>query len=291
MELEKAKSLIIVMLLAFNIFLLCNNLNYFNGQGVRNETVENAELILNDRGVVLECSIPKSPRDLHRLKYGSSALDRTELANKLLHGEFSADDSNSIENAEAEFKRGDKKIVFNSDTEFIFTDKNPSSVVNVDSVERAQKYVWKMLEDAGLLSRGYIVDELQKNKDGSVSVTYIESFDGMLIFDNYCSVIVTDKGITQIEYCKRQIIGFSPQIAENQADAYQVLLSHFTEASSVVITGIDIGYKYSCDNMMEHVQSTEKLPLWRVKIKGKVKPLYLGDFNALEQPEITLNAG
>ena len=46
MDVAKAKNIVIVLLIVLNIFLLYNNLTFVRGQGVRRETIENAEAIL-----------------------------------------------------------------------------------------------------------------------------------------------------------------------------------------------------------------------------------------------------
>ena len=276
MDLAKAKSVIIVMLIAFNIFLLFNNLTYYNRQGVQKETVENAAAILNARGIRLESSIPMYSKGTHRLKYGKGKLDRAEMAAKLL-GESYVEDSDG----EA-FEYGDKKLVFSSDTKFVLTDGKPGLDFNVDSADEVEKLARAYLKDSGLLSGKYVVDELKQSQDDSMVVTFIEDYDGFLVYDNYCTVKVTAKGITRIEYGKLQITGFSPEKVEDLTAAYQVLLANFKEGSGQVITSIDIGYKYTYDQSMEEMESMEMLPVWRVKIKNTLEPVYLGSLDTAD---------
>lgn len=284
MDLAKAKSVIIVILLAFNFFLLFNNLTYYNGQGVRKETVENAAAILKARGVTLESSIPTNPKGSFRLVYGNGKLDRTDLAEKLLGESYvAASDGKGFEYA-------DKKLVFSSDTEFVFTDGKPALEADAGNADEAKKAARKYLEDKGLLSGKYVVDELTRNQDGSLVVKFIENYRGFLVYDNYSTVTVAAKGITRLEYGKLQIIGFSADKVEDLTAAYQVLLANFKEGSRQVITNIDIGYRYLPDHSMNGVESVELLPVWRVKIKGASEPVYLNAFDAGKEPSADLNA-
>ena len=115
-------------------------------------------------------------------------------------------------------------------------------------------------------------------------MTFVENYDGFLVYDNYCMVTITSEGITKLEYGKRQINGFTTVKIEDMADAYQVLLANFKEGSDQVITDIDIGYKYQGDQIMDNIQYAELLPVWRIKIKGASEPLYLSTSDAGKEP-------
>lgn len=270
MDLAKAKSVIIALLVAFNFFLLFNNLTYYKGQGVQKETIKNTEAILKARGVTLECPIPAASKGTHRLEYGNGKLDRSAMAVNFLGGLHVADDDGNG------FEYAGKKLVFSSDTEFVFTDDNPASEIDVEVEDVVKKAALEYLKNKGLLGGKYVVDELKRGQDGSVVVNFIEVYDGFLIYDNYSKITVTGKGVTQLEYRKLQIIGFSAGKVEDLVAAYQVLLAHFKEGSEQVITSIDNGYKYTYEYSIDGMESAELLPVWRIKIKGDPEPQYLG---------------
>jgi regulatory protein YycI of two-component signal transduction system YycFG len=276
MDLAKAKIVVIILLLAFNIFLLVNNLTYQRGQGIQKETIESTIRILNARGITLECNIPTTAKAAHRLIYGNGKLNRNEIVSKLL-GESYVEAGNVDE-----FSYADKRIIFSCPTEFVFTDGNPDLEVNVDTDPRAEKAARDYVKDKGLLSGKYVVDEVKRYQDGSVVVSFIEDYNGFLVYDNYCTVTVTAKGVMRLEYGKLHITGFSPYKVEDLAAAYQVLLANFREGNGQVITKIDIGYKYSDENSMEGSELSELLPVWRVKLKNVPKPKYLGTLDAVE---------
>lgn len=271
MDLARAKIVAIVLLLAFNIFLLVNNLTYFKGQGTQRETIESATRILKTRGIGLECSIPNTAKGAHLLVYGNGKLDRKEMVVKLLGELYEEGDSGE------KYSYADKRMIFSSSTEFVFTDGNPGLEVNIETDVRAEKAAREYLRNKGLLTGKYVLDELQRYRDGSVTVVFIEEYKGFLIYDNYCAVTVTAQGVTRLEYRKLQINGFSQDKVEDLAAAYQVLLAHFKEGNGQIITNIDIGYKYSNENLMEGAAISELLPVWRIKFKNKAEPVkYLG---------------
>ena len=271
MDLAKAKSVVIVMLLAFNIFLLFNNVTYSKRQGIQSETIENVEKILKTRGVTLECRIPTASREAHRLEYGNGGLDRDAIAAKLL-GE-----SYMVSGGGGQYGYGGKEIVFSGSTSLLFTDDKPASAVDIGDDDKVTKAALKYLKDKGLAGGTYVVDALERSRDGSVVVYFIEEYDGFLVYDNYSTVTVTAKGITRLEYNRLQIKGFTAERVEDFAAAYQVLLANFKDGGKQVITDIDIGYKHSDDYSMNGKESVELLPVWRIKIKDTPGPLYLGN--------------
>ena len=68
----RAKNIILLLMIALNIFLLTYIIAYANSWGVSNETIQTAEKILSGRGINLECEIPTYCSDTQRLKYGKS---------------------------------------------------------------------------------------------------------------------------------------------------------------------------------------------------------------------------
>jgi|LSQX01.3.fsa_nt_gb regulatory protein YycI of two-component signal transduction system YycFG len=268
MDGAKAKNVVIVLLLAFNIFLLFINLTFVRGEGIRKETIENTEAILSQRGVTLECSIPTTSNALNRLEYTIEKLDRNSIAMRLLGGQF------EVSNQGDEFFHESKKLRFISDTQYEFTDSQPGSNVDLTSDERARRAAQSFLKDSGTLDGGkYIEDGLTRNQDGSVTVAFVESYEGYLIFDNYCIVTLDQKGVRQLLRGRLQVKGFTVKSGE-RFEAYQALLARFKMGSSVVITAIDSGYKLE-EAMTDGVESVEMLPAWRVTVKGKSEPLYL----------------
>lgn len=314
MDVAKAKRVVIALLIAFNIFLLVNNLTFVVGQGVQKETIQSAEAILKQRGVTLECSIPTTPGGLHRLEYSYSKLDRQALAQTLLGSGYTVtgQEASNVQGVASvqdyEFEHSERKLQFISDTEFIYTDDQPAAILDISSEEKVRKVAQQFLEEAGLFEGKYVVDSLtrgrkgvvdqdgsddqggsngqsdsdgQGNSDaqgGSATVVFIKNFDGFPVFDNYASVTLDQNGVQRLEYGKVHVNGFTQESIE-RFDAYQALLARFKMGSDLAITAIDSGYKLE-DSSMNGVESVEMLPVWRVRIKGQSEPEYLYPFDS-----------
>ena len=115
MDVSKAKNVVVVLLVAFNIFLLVNNFIFHNSQSVSRETLENTRIILAQRGVVLECEIPSEPGGNNRFVYIKSELDREAVAGKLLGENYEVTGDGS------QFYDSNGKIVFSDMDRFVYT--------------------------------------------------------------------------------------------------------------------------------------------------------------------------
>lgn len=267
MDLTKAKSVIIVLLVAFNVFLLANIFIISGRQDVHAKTIMNAELILNKRGVMLECEIPAVSSGTRRLEYGNEEIDRTGAVKKLLGKEYEISGGGTV------FEHLGKKIVFKSGTEFEYADEQPSPDTDIRSDDKAAEAAMRFLKDKGLAEGKYVVDEIKKDTDGNVTVYFIESYDNMLLFDNYCIVTIGEKGVSRLVYSKLKVNGFTQNKVE-KFEAYQALLAYFKGDGKQVVTAIDNGYKLN-GYSMDAIESIELLPVWRIKIKGEDEPVFI----------------
>jgi len=267
MDISKAKIIIIVLLAAFNIFLLVNIFIISGGQDIHANTIKNTELILSNRGITLECDIPRITGGFRRIEYGNGEIDRTSVAKKLLGKEYKISGEGEI------FEQSGKKVVFKGGTKFEYTDGQPASATDIRDNDKAAAAALQFMKDKRLLEGKYVVDEIERDADGNVTVYFVEIYDNMFLFDNYCIVTIGEKGVSRLVYSKLEVNGFTQNNAE-EFEAYQALLGYFEGNGKRVITAIDKGYKLNgCP--MEEIESIELPPVWRVKIKGEADPVFI----------------
>ncbi|NLH97236.1 MAG: hypothetical protein GX477_07855 [Clostridiaceae bacterium] len=285
MDTSRAKNVIIALLLAFNVFLFVNTLIFRSSQAANRDTLENTRLILEQRGVVLECDIPSKPGGGNRLVYIKSELDRENIAHRLLGAEYEVQGSEVPGDGSSPgdgvlFVNSAGMIEFTGADGFIYTAGTAEySALTADEVrsdvgeKEAEETAMKFMKEKGLLSGKYVLDRAVRNDDGTWVMDYIETYGGSLLFDNYFSVTVSGGRVIRLEYQRHQFRGLSGESTE-QFEAYQALLAYFKEGSNIVITSIDSGYKLEEPSMKE-VESVELLPVWRVKIEGMPEPVYI----------------
>ncbi len=281
MEWAKAKTIILILLAALNIFLLSRIILDYGNQGVPRETIANMEKILESRGVRLECEVPRYDKETPKLVFGNGKVNKAAQVEKLLGRQFLNEAGSDVQ--ENTFVEGTKKLTFTGSNSFTYADASPAESVGIARAAEAEEYIQKFLKDKGLDNPTYMQDgEPVRDSDG-ITFNYIEKYKGFLVFDNYLTVKVSAKGVTYLEVRHKQIKGFSPDKVNDIAAAYQVLLENFTGDEKAVITSVDMGYKDAVDSGENGLQFSEQLPVWRIKVKDSEKPRY---FSASDGKEI-----
>ena len=268
MDWARAKSIILFLLFAFNIFLLTNIYGYVRDQGIAVETIQNTEKILESRGIRLDCTIPRYNKDTPKLVLDNERPDWPVLAEKLLGKGYVEGESVGT------YINGSKKLSFDKNEALSYIDDKPADKVDLKRKNSVEKYVHDFLTDKGLVVSSYILDEKKVNSDDSIYLSYLEKYKGFLVYDNYARVTAIEKGITGIVAQRRHITGLSTLKTSNITTAYQVLLGNYDGSTAATITGIDIGYKDSGVLDLNGIESSEQLPVWRVKIKEAAEPRY-----------------
>lgn len=268
MDWARAKNIILILLIAFNIFLLTNIYVYARGQGIAAETIRNTEKVLETRGIRLECEIPGYNKDTPKLILDNERPDRLVLVERLLGQGYTEGDSLGT------YINGSKRVSFDKNEVLSYIDDSPGDKVDLKRKNAVEKYVRDFLTDKGLADSSYILDEKKINSDGSVYLGFLEKYKGFLVYDNYIRAVATEKGITGITAQRRHITGLSAVKTTNITAAYQVLLGNYDGSTASTIMGIDIGYKDTGGQDMNGMESTEQLPAWRVKTKEDAGPRY-----------------
>lgn len=269
MEWAKAKSIIIVLLAAMNVFLLSRIIMDYGSQGLSKEAISNMAMILKSRGVEINCKVPLYDRDTPRLVFGNGIFNTEAQVERLLGMKLSSDVK--FNGQETVFENGLKKLTVTGPNSFIYQDGMPDAYVNTGDLDEAEKYLKNFLKERKLDNRMYVPDGMPAVNSDGIVFTYLEKFKGFLVFGNYLKAVVTDKGVTLLEASHRNITGFSPERINDISTAYQVMLENFDGLEKTVISAIDLGYKDVASQDQSDVQSSEQLPVWRIKVNGEYR--------------------
>lgn len=260
MDWSKAKSILILIFLALNLFLLAFIMTYSFGNGVSKETVSNTVDILSGRGVKLECEIPLYKTDTPRLVYESGRKDMLVLIKKLL-----GEDSYSEEDIKAgsSLTKGSRKITINPDNTLVYTNDTPSDNIDLSNREKLEKQVKKLASNAGIKISAYMLDDYIANPDGSISLVFIEKYKKFPVYGNRLAITVVSEGIRSIEFNCRKIKGLIRESPVKVIPVYQILLKEYNTGKSAVILKIDLGYRGMAGHDPEMLESSEG-PVWRI---------------------------
>ena len=264
MDWSKAKSILIVMLLLLNIFLLVSIGFYKLEDGISRETVSNTIKILSSRGVTVNVDIPLYNRYTPSLICEGGSYDAADISARLLGKDFilppGIDDGEEVIN-------GSKKIKFsNNRSSFVYSNSSPSETLKVDNIKSAENAARDYIDSLGIDSEKFVLDIYVKNPDATYTLTFIEKYKKFLVFDNYIEITLGKNGVIYLESHSRKIKGFNAN-AMPIMPAYQILLKNYSGYENITITGIDIGFKGYITGEQDMRESSEG-PAWRVTAEG-----------------------
>ena len=281
MDWAKAKSVLIFIFIALNIFLTANIGFQKAEKGVSRETLSHVEKILTGRNVVIKCKLPSYEGYSAAVSYESgSSFDKQAITEKLLGitGKSAAD----IRLGEA-LVNDTRRLTFKSESSFVFLNSNPKENIDISNNGKIEKHMLKVIGSLNLPTRSrYALYKNEKLADGNSKAYFYEKYDNFYIFGNYIEAVLSPKGLVSME-CKFKKVTFEKDGKESEKvlRAYQVLISNIADLENSVITGIDLGF--SANDLTQDTKGMWEKAVWRVSLEGK-EPI---DYNAIKGFKIT----
>jgi hypothetical protein len=260
---SKAKSILIVMLLLLNIFLVVSIGFYKLEDGISRETLSNTVEILSSRGVTVKVDIPLYNRYTPSLICEGGSYDAADITARILGWDIIlppnvADGEKIIS--------GSQKISFNNKSSFVYSNSSPSETLKVDNIKSAESAARNYIDSLGINAEKFVLDRYVKNPDATYTLVFIEKYQKFFVFDNFIEITLGKDGVTYLESHSRKIKGFNAN-AMPIMPAYQILLKNYSGYENITITGIDIGFKGYITEDQEMRESSEG-PAWRVTAEG-----------------------
>lgn len=267
MDWARAKSILICIFIALNIFLLITISKFYFRDNPSEETIVNAINALKSRGVIVKTEIPRYNEKVGKLSYYDSTCEKNNIIYNFF-GENKNLTRTRVGNTE-EVIFDNKKIIFDDSGKLRYEDINPKSSINTSDKFSVLKQIEKIVKNFNIPFEKFYEDEYTRNNDSATDVILILKYKNFFVFDNYVKAEATDKGITYLEIKYRDVKGITSK--KKILPIYQVLLKNFKGANNgSVIEGIDIGFK---ENILElGTKETNDIPAWRIRIeKGKCR--------------------
>jgi regulatory protein YycI of two-component signal transduction system YycFG len=264
---SKAKSILIVVLLLLNIFLVVSIGFYKTGESISRETVSNTVDILSSRGVTVDVDIPLYNSYTPSLICEGGGYDTAAIAAKLFGENFAL--PADVADGE-EIVSGSKKFVFDNRSSFTYSNSSPSDILKVDDVESAEDAARSYMKLLEIDVSDFELDRYVENQDASYTLTFIEKYQKFFVYDNYIDITLGEDGVSYLAGHSRKIKGFNGN-AMPIMPAYQILLKNYSGNEDVKIVGIDIGFKgYITEE--QNMQESSEGPAWRITCgNGKVR--------------------
>jgi regulatory protein YycI of two-component signal transduction system YycFG len=259
MDWARAKSILIIVFLILNIFLIVN-LGITNlGSGTSREAILNTVKILKNKGITLTCEVPVNSSEIYKLKYENNSIDRAKIADLLL-GDKNISEGFTKESIE--LSSGSKTLKFKDFNSFSFKDIKPVDKINISNKSEVEKSSKKLLQSLNINFYQYYTDTYKANLDGTVSIVLRDRYKKSIFFDNYAVFVVSNDGIKSLD-CKFRIIGGVSNTKTSVSPAYEILLKNFNDKKNMKIVSIDLGW-YIGDKDEAQTKEAYVYPVWRI---------------------------
>lgn len=265
MDWEKAKSILLIVFISLNIFLLANVSYNKLSKGNPKEALVNTQAILKNENIQLECDIPGLSGTMGKIEiHDTPNFSMRNVAEKLLGSKNALPDE--LRTGQQFSSRG-KEFSIENAASFVYRDSNPIGKWNISQKRTLEKDIRKFLNANGINDTGFILDTYEKTSENTVLVSFFFKHEGLNVFSNSISALVSEKGIIELK-CSIRRTGALSRDSAKILPAYKVLIINSGKLAGSVITGIDIGYNKEGIVDDDADSSINQKPIWRVKIEG-----------------------
>lgn len=268
MDWSKAKTILIVIFLILNIFLIIN----IAGKESRVTVISQKDIleiqtILKNNGILLEASLPNEIKPKALLKVEDIVYDENNMVNKFI-GENSVKSTN--ENSTVYIKDS-KMLEINKNKSIIFTDSNPKDTLTDISKSNVKKYFEGYLRNRGINLKNVELASFSQTNEG-YKVKFVQVFDNNPIFVSYFDVNLTNAGITKLSGRWINPIGFI-EASKDIKSPTEILLMFAKDISNAntnntVIKSMSLGYYSPIESLKNATISIA--PVWEIQTNDKV---------------------
>lgn len=266
MNWAKAKTILIIVFLLLNIFLV---MIYSSILKSRSETdIKQLTQVLEKNNITLAQNVlKKTPDKLHSVELLNLAGDSKNCAENFLKDEYTAVGEN-------EFRKGSQTLLISRSTvEFIDSDPQDFSYQG-QSEERTEKKVSEELDRLGISKNTLQCVRRFRNSSGDLVLIYNLKYRGFSVFNSAVQVTVCQSGITGIKGVllavnEENSLNMQYEILNSQNILLELLSNpELNDRTPQEISEVHLGY-YIPKN--DFVMSAEAIPAYQIVMEnGKV---------------------
>ena len=219
MDWNKAKKIIIIMLVALNAALFLANRYYNNSYRLTQAEEEAVYKILSQNGIGIYTDLNAEYKPMKQLDVTVSSPDIDELKNMFF-------DDDEIVETEIEFEQ---TVLKSYSAELLAEDSKlsyscPTGKGELDGVgkEAAKKLSEDFINRMGGNYSRYVLDRITY-KNGGYQLEYYEYYKDFKVFCNYCIFFIDESGIKTIECENYEINGFVEESRDICASSEAIL--------------------------------------------------------------------
>lgn len=271
MDWNRAKSIILILLIFLNIFLFINIIIVKKDFDLSGTYRANALKALTDSGIVISCSVPSGNKPVQRISFIEKDKNvYTEMIRNLMGIE---EDDDIIR----EEYYSDKKTLKFIDNKFIYTDDSGSVIVPAENRKKLDTALKKWIKKNRISNDSFVLDKLYR-EDDAVVAEYVQLYRNVPVYDNRIVFRIKNKALTEVEGSCRIFYELRANKEDYVVSAEIVLLTNKDRIKGEIV-GIDLGY------LLAQTDELYDTPVWRITLSAGEEIL----FNAFTGEWIDLN--
>ncbi len=276
MDWKRAKSILIFVFIVLNLILAAVLYENFSVEKISEDTISDTQQILKHNNVHIEYPIPTYVGKDYILQHEDQVIVKESIISTLLGEKYTKSDENI-------YVAGLKKLVFDSDFSFEYSDENGEQKVYTENKNGIDVYLKELSKKLGIPFNEFKLDGYYPpnvTAEKGTRVVYKGVYKGYDVFDNYIEIVINNLGITSFRYQYKKPKSITARNI-NVIPAYEILITKVTNYPGIIITNVGLGFK-GYTHVDEETKTLYEGLAWRIKTDGG-KEYY---FNARSGEEI-----
>ena len=261
MDWSRAKTILIFIFLALNIFLVYNLVaKESKVVTIAQKDILDVQSILQKNNIYLKAQVPNKIKPKSFLKIEDAPYKESDLVKSFFGSSQGV--QKTVVLGITTYKKGlmsleiyqNKKIIYNNE---------PNDNIKGSNQKKIEGYVESYLNSKGIFHE-YAQESGFSSNNEEYELEYKQIFHDNEIFPSYMNIKLSDKGITRIESLWFSPLGFIGDIKDIKTplEALFVFAKDIGNKDKVTINDISLGY-YLSDNIQNAAVSA--VPVWRIK--------------------------
>ncbi len=280
MDWIKAKNILIIALIATNIFLIFNSRNMIfregHSQAKSDDFYEYAISFLRERGLVIEAEMPKNNIFMPMIMVEYELFDHEEIAKLFLGPEYKVTN-------DTVFKYKDKILKVEGNKKLLFFDNSNESVVHKLSNDKVQELSEKFLNEHLLMREGLVLEEINLKivEPGNFyyEVVFRQKHNDFFLENSYVYVYIDERGVFEARVKLLNVREVTTQKKEpiSAIEAIIKALGRIKDENEekVTVVKIELGYYFDVKNSKvsdwDTIKAGTAMPTWKITLENGKK--------------------
>ncbi len=261
MDWAKVKTILIIVFLIVNIFLMMKVVEKSCRRELKADEIQSVTSLLSQNNIILQQQMPTKISFMPRIKTTNEIAEGDWLADKLIgSGKWTKVQGQTNETI---YTFEDKKLKVGVNGRFNYTINKGPDKLQLNSEDKVKEYIYNILRLYTTIEN-YTLESLVKGRDGyelKLSCYYKDNE----IFNNYVEAKVNDSGQIILTHGLVSFDGFVGKPKKvTPVDALIELIKSVERSSQTTVREVLLGYYADVNKNQEVIKYGEADPAWKI---------------------------